>query len=149
MAACAVMGAATAATAITRIVADRHYFSDGLIGAAIGFATGYGLPWLLHYRAGLAPEGTPPTTSDAAGGTGAVRRTGHRRHRSPGLPVMAIGAAFPPGRSSGIDNVGALDDSEGSKMLLSPLSHRCWHGTESRMAITVVRKRHARERRDR
>ena len=63
IAACAVMGAATAATAITRIVADRHYFSDGLIGAAIGFATGYGLPWLLHYRAGLAPEGTPPTTA--------------------------------------------------------------------------------------
>ena len=29
-------------------------------------------------------------------------------------------------------------------MLLSSLSHRCWRGTESLMAITVVRK-HTRE----
>ena len=50
--ACAVMSLATVVTAATRIVADRHYASDSLAGAAIGFAAGYGLPWLLHYRGG-------------------------------------------------------------------------------------------------
>jgi membrane-associated phospholipid phosphatase len=46
------MTVATVATAVTRIMADRHYATDGLVGAAIGFASGYGVPWLLHYRYG-------------------------------------------------------------------------------------------------
>jgi membrane-associated phospholipid phosphatase len=49
---CALMTVATVATAVTRIMADRHYASDALIGGAIGFGSGYGLPWLLHYRYG-------------------------------------------------------------------------------------------------
>jgi membrane-associated phospholipid phosphatase len=56
IAACAVLSAATAGTAISRVVADRHYFTDGLLGAAIGFGAGYGLPWLLHYRYGTSPN---------------------------------------------------------------------------------------------
>jgi membrane-associated phospholipid phosphatase len=51
--ACVVMVLATVVTATTRIMADRHYASDDLMGAAIGFASGYGLPWLLHYRHGV------------------------------------------------------------------------------------------------
>jgi membrane-associated phospholipid phosphatase len=51
--ACALMSVATVVTAATRVVADRHYASDSIAGAAIGFAAGYGLPWLLHYRSGL------------------------------------------------------------------------------------------------
>ena len=43
---------ATAVTGVTRVVADRHYASDVVVGAAIGFGVGYGLPRLLHYRAG-------------------------------------------------------------------------------------------------
>ena len=43
---------ATAVTGVTRVVADRHYASDVVVGAGIGFGVGYGLPWLLHYRAG-------------------------------------------------------------------------------------------------
>jgi membrane-associated phospholipid phosphatase len=50
--ACALLAAATFATGVARIVADRHFATDMLIGGAIGFGSGYGLPWLLHYRYG-------------------------------------------------------------------------------------------------
>jgi membrane-associated phospholipid phosphatase len=33
-----------------RITADRHWMSDTLVGAGLGFATGYGLPTILYYR---------------------------------------------------------------------------------------------------
>jgi membrane-associated phospholipid phosphatase len=41
----------TAATAIgvLRVVADRHWWSDVVAGAALGTATGFGLPFVLHY----------------------------------------------------------------------------------------------------
>jgi membrane-associated phospholipid phosphatase len=57
-AACILLALGTAATATARIISDRHYASDALVGAAIGFGSGYGLPWLLHYRhgAGLRPQ---------------------------------------------------------------------------------------------
>jgi membrane-associated phospholipid phosphatase len=48
--ACVLMSLVTAVTAVSRVVADRHYASDTLLGAAIGFGAGYGLPWFLHYR---------------------------------------------------------------------------------------------------
>jgi len=37
------------ATGTLRIVGDRHYTTDVLVGALIGFAVGYGMPTLLHY----------------------------------------------------------------------------------------------------
>jgi membrane-associated phospholipid phosphatase len=49
-AACVLMSMATVATGVTRIMSDRHFTTDVLTGMAIGFSTGYGLPWLLHYR---------------------------------------------------------------------------------------------------
>jgi len=48
--ACVLVSAATLVTGALRITADRHYTTDVLLGAAIGFGSGYGLPWLLHYR---------------------------------------------------------------------------------------------------
>jgi membrane-associated phospholipid phosphatase len=47
-------GAITLATAtgLFRIIGDRHYTSDVLVGAAIGFSLGYVYPWLFHYRFG-------------------------------------------------------------------------------------------------
>jgi hypothetical protein len=36
-------------TATTRVVADRHYASDVILGAGIGFGFGYAVPVLLHY----------------------------------------------------------------------------------------------------
>jgi membrane-associated phospholipid phosphatase len=58
--ACALLGAATIATGVTRIMADRHYTTDVLLGAAIGFGSGYGLPTLLHYRPNQGPETARP-----------------------------------------------------------------------------------------
>jgi membrane-associated phospholipid phosphatase len=44
---------------VLRMMGDRHYLSDMLTGAAIGFGFGYGTPWLLHYR----PSSDAPTVS--------------------------------------------------------------------------------------
>lgn len=37
-------------TAAMRLTTDQHWFSDNMMGAAVGFGVGYGLPVLLHYR---------------------------------------------------------------------------------------------------
>jgi membrane-associated phospholipid phosphatase len=57
MVACA--GAVSLATTVgaMRMAADRHYASDVLVGASIGFLSGVGLPWLLHYRGGVDKSG--------------------------------------------------------------------------------------------
>jgi membrane-associated phospholipid phosphatase len=55
--ACAVMVLATLTTAVAHVVSDRHWASDTLFGAAVGFGTGYGLPWVLHYRARSGGDG--------------------------------------------------------------------------------------------
>ena len=49
-AACVVATAIAGATGVLRIVADRHYATDVLAGAAVGFVSGWVLPYLLHYR---------------------------------------------------------------------------------------------------
>ena len=46
---CAAMLLASSANGALRLVADRHWLSDVVAGAAIGLALGYGLPTLLHY----------------------------------------------------------------------------------------------------
>ncbi len=56
--ACLLSFAAATATGSLRILADRHYASDVFAGAAIGVASGYVLPMLLHYRNGA------PSSSD-------------------------------------------------------------------------------------
>jgi membrane-associated phospholipid phosphatase len=40
------------ATGLFRILGDRHYTTDVLVGAAIGVSLGYIYPWLLHYQEG-------------------------------------------------------------------------------------------------
>lgn len=52
VAACAGVTALATATGVLRLVADRHYFSDVVAGAVLGFGIGFGLPWFLHYRHG-------------------------------------------------------------------------------------------------
>ncbi len=37
---------------VLRIMGDRHYATDVLAGAAIGFGFGFGVPTLLHYHGG-------------------------------------------------------------------------------------------------
>lgn len=57
--ACAGTLTLAATTGTLRIVGDRHYATDVLVGALIGFGVGYGLPVLLHY-------GQPASDSSAA-----------------------------------------------------------------------------------
>ncbi|HKO47257.1 MAG TPA: phosphatase PAP2 family protein [Polyangiaceae bacterium] len=47
--ACAGTVTLAATTGALRVVGDRHYATDVLVGAMIGFAVGYGMPTLLHY----------------------------------------------------------------------------------------------------
>jgi membrane-associated phospholipid phosphatase len=60
--ACGLLLGGTVITGVARIVADRHYASDVVIGGLIGFGAGYGLPWLLHYRYQAAPQSEKPST---------------------------------------------------------------------------------------
>ncbi len=50
--ACVTMGALATTTGILRLVADRHYASDVLVGTAVGIINGYLLPSWLHYGFG-------------------------------------------------------------------------------------------------
>lgn len=50
IAACAAMITSATTTGFLRVMADKHYFSDVFIGSLLGFAIGYSLPMLGHYR---------------------------------------------------------------------------------------------------
>ena len=47
--ACALAGTGALVTAVSRLMADRHYATDVLVGMGVGFAFGYGVPVVLHY----------------------------------------------------------------------------------------------------
>jgi len=49
---CVATLAAASSTAVLRVMSDRHYSSDALLGVGIGLASGWGLPEWLHYGAG-------------------------------------------------------------------------------------------------
>lgn len=53
---CAGALAAASAIGMLRINGDMHYLSDVLVGAAVGALSGFGVPWLLHYRHDLGFE---------------------------------------------------------------------------------------------
>ncbi|MGZ3418529.1 MAG: phosphatase PAP2 family protein [Polyangiales bacterium] len=57
-AACATALAAAAATGMLRVVADKHYMTDVLTGAAVGLASGYLLPTLIHWSS-KEPSASP------------------------------------------------------------------------------------------
>lgn len=50
VAACGTATALAVTNGWLRIVADRHYFSDVVVGASVGAATGFVLPMLVNYR---------------------------------------------------------------------------------------------------
>jgi len=52
IAACWLALGASAAAGVMRITSDNHYTTDVLLGSAIGLASGYMLPNLLHYGSG-------------------------------------------------------------------------------------------------
>jgi membrane-associated phospholipid phosphatase len=49
---CAGMITLASATGTLRVLGDRHYATDVLTGAFVGFGFGYGVPTLFHYAAG-------------------------------------------------------------------------------------------------
>lgn len=49
VAACVVASLNALTTATTRVVADRHYATDVILGTGIGFGFGYAVPVVLHY----------------------------------------------------------------------------------------------------
>lgn len=55
-----------ATTALLRVVGDMHYLSDVLVGAALGTAMGFTVPWLVLYR-----RRGPATHEAEAGASGA------------------------------------------------------------------------------
>lgn len=55
---CVATLAAASGTAVLRVMSDRHYASDSLLGIGVGLVSGWGLPEWLHYGAGGGtPEG--------------------------------------------------------------------------------------------
>lgn len=48
--ACGAALAIASTVAILRVVGDYHYLTDILVGAAVGFTTGFLMPYLLHYQ---------------------------------------------------------------------------------------------------
>jgi membrane-associated phospholipid phosphatase len=50
--ACAFGLSTATVTGVMRIVSDRHYATDVMVGAIIGLGVGYGLPAGVYYRAG-------------------------------------------------------------------------------------------------
>lgn len=72
--ACSVNVGMTALIGYSRLVADRHYLSDVVVGAGLGFGVGFGLPVLLHYQSvgtgysdGLSWTVAPYGTASGAG----------------------------------------------------------------------------------
>jgi membrane-associated phospholipid phosphatase len=47
--ACALTTTSAAVTATTRVMADRHYLTDVIIGFGVGYGLGYMVPTLAHY----------------------------------------------------------------------------------------------------
>ena len=66
VAACAEALTLATATAAFRVVGDRHYMTDILAGAAIGFAIGYLYPWLLHYSLNSTDEVSERSSGEPA-----------------------------------------------------------------------------------
>jgi membrane-associated phospholipid phosphatase len=50
--ACVLSTAGALATGVSRILSDRHYTTDVIVGFGVGFAFGYAVPVLLHYSHG-------------------------------------------------------------------------------------------------
>ena len=61
--ACVTMYTAAAATATLRVVGDKHYASDVIVGSIVGAAMGWAVPYFLHYREPKKTSLTRPSES--------------------------------------------------------------------------------------
>jgi membrane-associated phospholipid phosphatase len=67
--ACVLATSGALVTASSRLMADRHYASDVIVGLGVGFGIGYAVPVLLHYSrdtAGVAVSVQPDALGDGA-----------------------------------------------------------------------------------
>jgi membrane-associated phospholipid phosphatase len=53
---CALLSASAVTVGVLRVMADRHWVTDVIVGHVVGGAIGFGTPWLLHYQHRLTPE---------------------------------------------------------------------------------------------
>lgn len=67
--ACVLATAGALVTASSRLMADRHYASDVVVGMGVGFSIGYAVPVLLHYSRSTA--GVTVSVQPSALGEGA------------------------------------------------------------------------------
>lgn len=58
--ACVVAMTAASATGLLRVMSNREYLTDVLMGAIVGLIAGYIVPWAVHYQGGARPELRPP-----------------------------------------------------------------------------------------
>jgi hypothetical protein len=65
--ACIVMGALATTTGVLRLVVDRHWASDVLIGTGVGILNGYILPSWLHYGFGDSRRKVPTVMKTSFG----------------------------------------------------------------------------------
>jgi membrane-associated phospholipid phosphatase len=66
--ACGTTAALALSTAAFRVMGDRHYVSDVVVGDVIGFSIGYSVPTLLHYVSGSTTAATV-TLAPLSGGS--------------------------------------------------------------------------------
>ena len=71
------------ATGYARIAADRHYFTDVLAGAAIGYGVGFAVPYLFH---------SPVTANSDLGRL--LQRSRFATTDVPGGRIVTVGTAF-------------------------------------------------------
>jgi hypothetical protein len=65
--ACAFMVSVMAASGVLRVLSDRHWTSDVMLGNAFGFFNGYVLPQIMHYGFRRAPAAFPTSVNTALG----------------------------------------------------------------------------------
>jgi membrane-associated phospholipid phosphatase len=83
--ACAVTAVLGTADGVLRLMGDRHYATDIVAGAAIGFFAGFGIPTLLHYRFGY---GVPDSADRGRRGASAKRGSGDPALAAPGFTLV-------------------------------------------------------------
>ncbi len=93
-AACGAGVAAASAVGYLRMRADRHWLSDTIVGAGIGFAIGYGIPTLFYYH--------PFWESD--------EKRAEKKDQQTGVLVLPFASPGPGGLSGGgLSVVGVVD----------------------------------------
>jgi membrane-associated phospholipid phosphatase len=53
---CVAAISAASVVGLLRVMSDFEYLTDVLMGAIVGFVSGYLVPWVLHYQGGARPE---------------------------------------------------------------------------------------------